>query len=316
MTKRPALALLLDVDGPIASPITRSISEPGLAANLVALAHAGIPVIFNTGRSDDFIASVVMPALRAEGLNLTPEVSGDAPTADVPTVFAICEKGATLYLPGSREGEDIVRVNDEYKLPDDVLTYCRELSADYTDVMFWDETKHAMASVEAHPGMDMDAYRERQASFDAAVWAQLELLGRPAVWGTKQLAGSGDFAQTTPVRIDTTIISTDVELTTTGKDLGADVALAELERRGIAPQAWRTAGDSRGDYAMADRLHELGHDVRHVDVRPAEGIKETPYPVDIAKDPQHINDVAGAQYIAAWNREIVAAQEGAQEGNA
>lgn len=45
----PVLALLLDVDGPVASPVTREV-QPGIIADLVALAAAGVPVIFNTGR--------------------------------------------------------------------------------------------------------------------------------------------------------------------------------------------------------------------------------------------------------------------------
>ena len=55
----PEVALLLDVDGPIASPVTRDV-KPDIIADLVALASAGIPVIFNTGRSDAFISEQVM----------------------------------------------------------------------------------------------------------------------------------------------------------------------------------------------------------------------------------------------------------------
>jgi hypothetical protein len=40
----PPLALLLDVDGPVASPLTRTV-QPGIIADLLALAAAGIPVI-------------------------------------------------------------------------------------------------------------------------------------------------------------------------------------------------------------------------------------------------------------------------------
>ena len=296
--RSPALALLLDVDGPIASPITRRISEPGLAENLVRLAHAGIPVIFNTGRSDVFITSIVMPALHDHGLRLTPDASGHTPT-----VFAICEKGATSYVPAADPTQDTVQVRAEYALPPEVRNFCRQQAESFTDVMFWDDTKHAMVSLEAHPGIDLTRYRERQAEFDAALWAELRASGRPLVWGERTSAAAGEHLHDTPIRIDTTIISTDVELATTGKDLGADVALAELQNRGITPKSWRTVGDSRGDYAMADRLHELGFDVRHVDVRPGEGMLQRPYPVDTAKDAHDINDVAGAQYVAQWCRE-------------
>ena len=59
----PALGLLLDVDGPIASPVTRTVAIDSIAHDLVALANAGNPVIFNTGRSDAFIRDVVLDAM-------------------------------------------------------------------------------------------------------------------------------------------------------------------------------------------------------------------------------------------------------------
>ncbi|HCC39602.1 MAG TPA: hypothetical protein DEQ49_06735, partial [Arthrobacter bacterium] len=80
----PPLALLLDVDGPVASPVTRDV-KPGIIADLVALAAAGIPVIFNTGRSDAFIREQVMEPMIAAGM----------PAGTV--IHAICEKGAVWF---------------------------------------------------------------------------------------------------------------------------------------------------------------------------------------------------------------------------
>ncbi|BAS07208.1 hypothetical protein AHiyo4_06300 [Arthrobacter sp. Hiyo4] len=80
----PALALLLDVDGPVASPVTRDV-KAGIIADLVALATAGIPVIFNTGRSDTFIREHVMEPMIAAGI----------PAGTV--IHAVCEKGAVWF---------------------------------------------------------------------------------------------------------------------------------------------------------------------------------------------------------------------------
>ncbi|HET6241642.1 MAG TPA: hypothetical protein VFD99_06610, partial [Arthrobacter sp.] len=63
----PPLALLLDVDGPVASPVTRDV-QPGIVADMLALAAAGIPVVFNTGRSDAFIREQVMEPMIAAGI--------------------------------------------------------------------------------------------------------------------------------------------------------------------------------------------------------------------------------------------------------
>src|SRR6476661_10418822 len=80
----PPLALLLDVDGPVASPLTRTV-QPGIIADLLALAAAGIPVIFNTGRWDAFIREQVMGPMIAAGM---PEGL---------TIHGICEKGAVWF---------------------------------------------------------------------------------------------------------------------------------------------------------------------------------------------------------------------------
>ena len=51
----PPLGLLLDVDGPLASPLTRTIAIPSIIEDLVSLANLGVPVVFNTGRTDLFL---------------------------------------------------------------------------------------------------------------------------------------------------------------------------------------------------------------------------------------------------------------------
>ena len=69
-----------------------------------------------------------------------------------------------------------------------------------------------------------------------------------------------------------------------------------LAESGDIPRVWRTVGDSRTDYAIADRLHALGFDVAHVDVRPADGVPEKPYPIVTRGD--LVNDAAGADFLS------------------
>ena len=100
------------------------------------------------------------------------------------------------------------------------------------------------------------------------------------------------------VRIDPTIISTDIEDNRLGKALGADRALELIRAQGADPASfeWFTVGDSRTDYAMADRLHELGLTVSHVDVRPSDGIPEGK-PYTIKTMPGVIHDDAGLAFL-------------------
>ena len=116
----PPLALLLDVDGPVASPVTRAV-QPAIIADLLALAAAGIPVIFNTGRSAAFIREQVMEPMIAAGM-----------PADI-LIHAICEKGA-VWFSYTSAGPGAVHVDHDLAIPrafgDDVR---RLVAEDYAE---------------------------------------------------------------------------------------------------------------------------------------------------------------------------------------
>ncbi|SDP72409.1 Hydroxymethylpyrimidine pyrophosphatase [Arthrobacter sp. ok909] len=282
------LALLLDVDGPIASPVTRDV-QPGIIADLLALAAAGVPVIFNTGRSDTFIREQVMEPMIAAGM----------PAGTV--IHAICEKGA-VWFSYTAEGPGAVHVDRELAIPqafgDDVR---RLVAEDYSAHMFYDETKRAMVSVEQHIAVANPDYRAEQELFDADAMNLMARHGLGVVRLDHHVPDSDDQID---FRVDPTIISTDIESVRLGKDLGASRAVEFLAAQGITPQAWRTVGDSRTDYAMADWLHHNDHAVKHVDVRPADGIPVKPYEVltaaDLGLGEDVIHDDAGAAFLRHW----------------
>jgi hypothetical protein len=284
----PPLALLLDVDGPVASPVTRNV-QPGIIADLLALAASGIPVVFNTGRSDTFIREQVMEPMIAAGM-----------PAGV-LVHAICEKGA-VWFSYTAEGPGPIHVDRELAMPpafgDDVR---RLVAEDYASHMFFDETKRAMVSVEQHVSVDNSEYRAEQELFDADA---MVLMGRHGLGVVRLDHHAPNSDDQIDYRVDPTIISTDIESVRLGKDLGASRAVELLAAQGITPQAWRTVGDSRTDYAMADWLHHNDHPVKHVDVRPADGIPVKPYEVltaaDLGLGGDVIHDDAGAAFLQSW----------------
>ncbi|KQM15927.1 hypothetical protein ASF83_08395 [Plantibacter sp. Leaf171] len=281
---RPILGLLLDVDGPIASPITRTINLPSIAQDLATLANAGIPIAFNTGRSDAFLRAVVVPPLLAAGLD------GDV------RLYGICEKGA-VWFGFSAAGVDELRLDEEVAMPEGYGAAIERLVDErYAETVFFDHTKRAMVSVEQHVEVPAADYAVVRKHFDDDARAELARRG----FGVDHAPGRyPDDAGLVQYRIDPTIISTDIESVRLGKDLGAQRALELLEADGGAlPLAWRTVGDSRSDYAMADWLFEHGYTVEHVDVRPADGVPEKPYP--ILTHPTLIHDDAGAAFLARW----------------
>ena len=279
----PRYGLLLDVDGPIASPVSRTVS-PAVISSLVNLAVAGWPVVFNTGRSDAFIREQVMQPMMAAGL---PEGV---------TVHAVCEKGA-VWFSFDGAGAQQAQVDPALALPGTYAQSVRTLVEDkYSSHMFFDETKLAMVSVEQHVDVPSADYLSRQPEFERDA---LDLLAGAGLGAERLGARFPDADGAVAYRIDPTIISTDIEAVGVGKDLGARRALSLLEAdRTDVPRTWRTVGDSRTDYAMADELHALGFDVAHVDVRPADGVPEKPYAVLTAD--ALIHDEAGGAFLARW----------------
>mgnify|MGYP002717928784 CR=1 FL=1 len=87
------------------------------------------------------------------------------------------------------------------------------------------------------------------------------------------------------------------------------------------PERWLTAGDSRSDYAMADRLHERGLAVEHMDVRPADGVPEKPYGVVTAAilaergigDADDVHERAG-ESLLRWVERDLLREEGTPYG--
>ena len=276
MTATPEIGLLLDVDGPVASPVTRSISRPGVLAALVDLARAGVPLVFNTGRSDEFVRTRVLAPLRAAGVPAGARV------------HAVCEKGA-VHLDAAGE----VVVDADLAVPAALHALVAEVAARYAATMFVDRTKRAMVSVEQRVDVPAAAYAAVQGPFEEDVLAAGAAAGYGIALGGRSVP---DARGAVPYRIDPTVIAVDVESARLGKDLGAEVALGLLAADGELPRRWRTVGDSRTDYAMADLLHARGLPVAHVDVRPADGVPPRDYPVLVPV--ATADDEAGEAYLA------------------
>jgi len=284
----PPLGLLFDVDGPIASPVSRSIAIPSILSDIVTLTAAGIPIAFITGRSDAFIRDEVITPLLANGL-------GDALDVDGARMFAVFEKGAA-WATVSSAGLGEVEVDSSVAPPPALVSEIRALVAsDFSDTMFFDETKRAMISVEQRTDVAHADYLAAQGPFNEAAFAAVVRHGVGVRLRDRQVP---DAAGLVPFRLDPTIISTDIESVLLDKDRGAERTLEHFLTTGPLPRLWRSVGDSRSDYLMADHLHEAGFDVAHVDVRPSDGILERPYPVIVEGD--LIHDEAGAAFLSYW----------------
>jgi hypothetical protein len=286
------LGLLFDVDGPIASPITRTINIRSIVTDLVAMTAAGVPIAFITGRSGDFIRNQVVTPLCDAGLSEALAEHGSR-------MFGVFEKGGA-WAPITGDGMGDVTVDESVAFGPDAVNGIRGLVRDrFADTMFFDETKRAMISVEQRTDVDATTYSEAQGRFQSEAFELLSGMGIGLRYGDRV---SPDSSGEVPFRIDPTIISTDIESELLDKDRGAQRAFDYFAERGPLPRRWRSVGDSRSDYKMADFVHSAGYDVAHVDVRPADGVLERPYEVITIGDAIH--DTAGAEFLAHWRNEL------------
>ncbi|BDZ48937.1 hypothetical protein GCM10025867_11780 [Frondihabitans sucicola] len=219
-------------------------------------------------------------------------------------MHGVCEKGAVWFSIGPQFGPTGIgglSVDESLAMPADFATEIETLVASrFADDVFFDRTKRAMVSVEQLTSIDTDAYLALQPVFDALAMEALQRRG----FGVRRLDDvRPDASGEVQWRIDPTIISTDIESILLGKDLGARRALTLLSADGELPLAWRTVGDSRSDYAMADWLHAAGYTVEHVDVRPADGVPSKAYPIRVSATGA-IHDEAGAEFLAGWLGEV------------
>ena len=287
---KPALGLLLDVDGPLASPVTRTVAIPSIADDLVTLTGLGVPIAFITGRSDEFVRGKVLALLFERGLAEALERPGAR-------MFGVFEKGAA-WAPVLPDGLGRVEVDSELAPPVALIQAVRGVvEAEFADTMFFDRTKRAMISVEQRTDVPNELFVTAQARFIERV----ERLFREAGVALRSGSTAGEDA---PFRIDPTIISTDVESVLLDKDRAARRAVAYFDGLGERPTLWRSVGDSAGDYKMADYLHSIGESVAHVDVRPVDLIARQ-YPV-LTEDGL-VDDFAGAAFLRRAVQVVAAA---------
>jgi hypothetical protein len=286
------LGLLFDVDGPLASPTTRTVAIDSILTDLVALTGAGVPIAFITGRSDEFIRTRLAAPLVEVGL-------AGALAADGARLFGVFEKGGS-WAPITADGMADVTVDRSVALPTKTVDAVRErVRRDFADTMFFDETKKAMISVEQRTDVTHEVYLAAQPVFNDAAFALLKSHGLGTRYGDEEaLDASGQV----PFRLDPTIISTDIESVKLDKDRGARRALEYFASLGQLPRRWRSIGDSRSDYLMADYLHAQGFEVGRVDGRASDGVLDRPYQGIVIADAIH--DDAGAEFLAHWTHEL------------
>jgi hypothetical protein len=192
-----------------------------------------------------------------------------------------------------------VSVDESVVPPRSLAEDVRRLVADeFADTMFFDDSKRAMISVEQRVDVANEDYLAAQPRFDEAAFRLVASRGLGVHQGDQV---APDVNGEVPWQLDPSIIASDIQSEKLTKDRAVGRALDYFRSLGPLPRRWRSVGDSRGDYRMADRLHADGFEVAHVDVRPDDGVPDTHYEVIT---PEGVNDEAGARFLRDTVREL------------
>jgi hypothetical protein len=226
-----------DVDGVITDPQEKTVTNEAMFDEIITRLEEGEPVCFNTGRSDAWVMDRVVATIleRVQDKSI------------LRNLIIVGEKGGT-WTTFSAEGEPVHSAVETISVPDELKDGVRGLIDEkYSDVMFFDESKETMLSVEMVDGYDLAAFTERQKEFVKDVETLLKETGADKIY-----------------RIDPTTIATDVESPNVGKALGSDRFMEFLKSRGIKVEAFETFGDSGSDAAMADELIRRGQNAEFI----------------------------------------------------
>lgn len=218
-TEKPSPVYVFDLDGVITDPENSQVDEDVVNAMYELLAE-GTYLVVNTGRSYDWVEQNLINRFE---------------TRNNPDIFnrfiSVCEKGGETV--SWHDGQHDVQPS-EFALPHDNydiahMTFDRH--APQLPTMFWDETKRTMATIEKVANADLKTFRAEQAIL---------------VDKLREAFGDRD------VRIDPTVIATDVESPAAGKYAGARVIYQWVRSViGSENSSFISIGDSTSDYEMA-----------------------------------------------------------------
>lgn len=218
-------AFVFDVDGVLSDPTLKQVTVKENLEIIVDLLKNDNPIALNTGRSTDFVLSKIFSLL----LNYLPDKSKLA------NLFASCEKGA-VDIVFDDLGNHQILVDKNFSVPAIIQNQTRTLIENkYSALAFYDETKLSMISVEMNDGVLIEEFSAIQKEIDNDL---------------EQILSSNNLA--TDLKIDPSIISTDIENKKVGKHLGVEKFINWAIAKNKVIKNLVFFGDSKADLKMVE----------------------------------------------------------------
>ncbi len=241
---------VFDVDGVITNPSEKRVTEPEILNQIVNRLEKGEPVALNTGRSLVWMIDRVINPLLEKVKN----------KRILKSFFASGEKGGT-WITFDENGEMNYHKDDSISVPQNLQEKVRYLiNSEFSGSMFYDETKETMISTEMIDGYPVEEYSKHQKVLNEKL---------------QKLVDEDNSGK--PLKVDPTIIATDIENQHVGKGFAVERILKWLGEIGIDPQRFLTFGDSLSDFPMAEHLYNLNKKVEFIFVGKSEIKKSHPF---------------------------------------
>ncbi len=230
---------VFDVDGVITDPREKRITEPGLLEQFVAWLEQVDLIAINTGRSLVWLEEKVIEPLEKK------LAENNKSKSLLHNVFEVGEKGAD-WMEYAEDGKKNQTIDTSISVSKDLQEKVKKLvQEEFTNSMFFDDTKKTMISIEMNKGFDLDKFNRQQ----RILIQKLETL-------VKLYAD---------LKIDPTVIATDIENKYVGKALGAQRIVDWLRERSLNVEHIYTFGDSASDIAMAEKFYEVYGDTKKIE---------------------------------------------------
>lgn len=254
--------LIMDVDGVISS-LKEKKANPAVLEYISDQLKKGKPIALNTGRSLDWITTRAGKSL----------INNSQTKKVLKNLIIVGEKGGT-WAEFDNQGNLIENKDDSISAPDNLKNEIRDLiSNQYSNSMFYDESKLTMISTEMKDGHSLEDYREKQKMLSV----QLQTLLTKNNLDDK-------------FKVDSTTIAVDVENKFVGKHFAVRKIIEWVKKKGIKPKRYIALGDSfRSDVPMAEELHSQGLSVEFVYVG-KENLPVLDYPFPIKQTLAHFGN--------------------------
>lgn len=247
-------AWLFDVDGVITNPQAKKIIRLEIVDEIIKILQKGSAVGLITGRSVDWLQERVLNKFLEQ-----------CPSCNIfENLFISGEKGGVWGALGMN-GKVKAEIDRSLELPKKAQDEIRSLVRDkFSDIAFYDEPKKTMSSVELIDGLRIEKFKEIQPNLDSLIRNIL-----------KQHNLEKDF------RVDSVLISSDIQNKRAGKDLGTQRFINWLRENNFTPAQFIAFGDNHSDLAMGEYLFNKGYKVTYVFVGKPDLITKDYYPFEV-----------------------------------